>query len=72
MQADFFTSNRATSDYEVGRLVSVELEAERRHGKAMERGDSSAARNAEVDWSRASDALAEYIAARPDLYRDGG
>jgi len=72
MQAEFFTSNRTTSDDEVERLESVELEAERRHGEALARGDLSAARNAKFDWLRASNALTEYVAAHPDLYRDGG
>jgi hypothetical protein len=72
MQAEFFTSNRTTSDEEVERLESVELEAARRHGEAMERGDLSAARNAKLDWLRASDALTDYVATHPDLYRDSG
>ena len=49
--------------YEIERLMAVELEAERRHGGAMKRGDFSAARNAELDWIRASDTLTEYVAA---------
>jgi len=56
----------ATSVNEVQRLKAVELEAEQRQEKAMERGDLSAARNAELDWIRSSDALSEYIAAHTE------
>jgi hypothetical protein len=57
--------DRTTAD-EVERLGVVELEAEQRQVKAIERGDLSAARNAKLDWIRASDALTEYIAAHAD------
>jgi hypothetical protein len=52
-----------TTAYEIERLKVVELEAERRRGGAIKRGDLSAARNAELDWIRASDTLSEYVAA---------
>ena len=64
----------ATTTNEVQRLKAVELEAEQRQETATERGDLSAARNAELDWIRASDALTEYVtlAAHADLYRESG
>jgi hypothetical protein len=63
--------NTTTAD-EVDRLKAAEVEAERRHAEAMQRGDLSAARIAADDWIKASDALTEYVAAHPVLYRDGG
>jgi hypothetical protein len=72
MQAEFFTSNRRTVDDEVERLEAVTLEADIRHEEAMSRGAVFSARNAEDDWIKASDALTEYLAAHPELYRDSG
>ena len=77
MQAKFLSGdNRAgletTTADEVERLKAAELEAELRHGEAIKRGDLAAARSAAADWIRTADALTEYVAAHPDLYRDSG
>jgi len=62
----------STTAAEVDRLRAAELEAEKYHREAMNRGDLQAARIAADEWIKASDALTEYVAAHPDLYRDGG
>jgi len=71
MQVEFQIDVISTAE-EVERLKAAELEAEKRHGEAMNRGDLPAARIAAVDWIKACDALTEYVAANPDLYRDSG
>ena len=68
MQAKFVST---TAD-EVERLKTAELEAELRHAEAIKRGDLAAARSAADAWIRAANALTEYVAAHPDLYRDSG
>jgi hypothetical protein len=59
-----------TTADEVERLRVAELDAERRHQEAMKRGDLSTARSAADDWTKASDALTQYVATHPDLYGD--
>jgi hypothetical protein len=71
MQAKFQTSVISTAE-EVEYLKAAELEAEKRHGEAVSRGDLAAARIATDEWIKACDALTEYVAAHPDLYRDSG
>jgi hypothetical protein len=71
MQFECQTSVISTAE-EVERLKAAELEAEKRHGEAMHRGDLAAARIAADDWIKACDVLTEYVAAHPDLYRDTG
>jgi hypothetical protein len=71
MQVEFQTGVISTAE-EVARLKAAELEAEKRHEAAMHRGDFAAARIAADDWIEACDALTEYVAAHPDLYRDSG
>jgi len=62
----------STTAEEVACLKSVELEAGLRHGKAIKRGDLAAAQNAALDWTRAADALTEYVAAHLGPPRDSG
>ena len=71
MQVEFQTSGISTAE-EVEHLKVAELEAEKRHEEAMHRGDLAAARIAAAEWIKACDALTEYVAANPDLYRDSG
>jgi hypothetical protein len=61
--------NSTTAD-EVERLMAAELDAERDYHEAMKRGDTSEARRAAETWINAADALTEYVATHPDLYRD--
>ncbi len=55
---------------DVERLTSADLAAEQRFQVAMKRGDMSAARDAADEWMRAADALADYVAEHPKLYRE--
>jgi hypothetical protein len=52
--------------------VEFQTSGEKRHGEVLNRGDLAAARIAADDWIKACDALTEYVAAHPDLYRDTG
>jgi hypothetical protein len=56
----------------VARLRSAELEAERRYLDAIINADLPAARNAATNWVNAADALTEYVATHPHLYRRSG
>jgi hypothetical protein len=71
MQVEFQTTVISTAE-EVEYLKAAELEAEKRHEEAMNCGDLAAVRIAAADWIRACNALTEYVAAHPDLYRDSG
>jgi hypothetical protein len=71
MQVEFQISGISIAE-EVERLKVAELEAEKRHEEALHRGDLVAARTAADEWRKACDALTEYVAAHPDLYRDSG
>ncbi|MEJ0007330.1 MAG: hypothetical protein WDM77_13430 [Steroidobacteraceae bacterium] len=57
---------------EVERLRAAELEAERRYFQAMEFADMAAARWAADNWLTAADALADFVAKHPGIYRKSG
>jgi hypothetical protein len=57
---------------EVKRLRSAELAAEKRYFEATKRSELSAMRIAAENWLRAADALTDYVAKHPDLYRESG
>jgi hypothetical protein len=57
---------------EIGRLTAADLAAEQRYHAAMKSGDMSAARDAADEWMRAADALTDYVAEHPHLYRATG
>jgi len=57
---------------EVERLAAADLAAAQRYDEAMKSGDMSAARIAADEWMKAADALADYVAKHPDLYRATG
>ena len=57
---------------EVERLTAADLEAAQRYDEAMKSGDMSAARIAANEWMKAADALTDYVAKHPHLYRGTG
>lgn len=57
---------------EVARLTAADLAAAQRYDEAMKNGDISAARIAVDEWMKAADALTDYLAKHPDLYRASG
>ncbi|MEJ0008808.1 MAG: hypothetical protein WDM77_21205 [Steroidobacteraceae bacterium] len=54
---------------EVRRLTAAETVAEQRYHEAMKSGDMIAARHEADEWMRAADALTDYVAEHPHLYR---
>jgi len=49
--------------------MAADLAAETLYQEAMKSGDLSAARVAADEWMRAADALADYVAEHPHLFR---
>ena len=57
---------------EIGRLTAADLAAAQHYDEALKSGDMSAARIAADEWMKAADALTDYVAKHPHLYRGTG